>query len=219
MLITFEGIEGCGKSTQAELLKDCLIGAGVKTLLSREPGGSPLGEKLRTILLNRENYHLTPESELFLYLADRAEHVWQVIKPALEENKILIVDRYLDSTLVYQGYGRGFDLFFVQELNTMATYRIWPQITFLLDLPPDQGLKRARTRNLENFTDIEEGRFESEDLAFHQTIRNGYLEIAKHERDRFVVLDAMETVESVFENIKEYLFENVLTDLDSCYYL
>ena len=207
MLITFEGIEGCGKSTQARMLHDWIRENGQNALLSREPGSSFLGEKLRAILLSQESGDISPLSELFLYLADRAEHVQQVVEPALQENQIVIIDRYVDSTLVYQGYGRGFELPFLQQLNARASCHVWPTLTFLLDLPPEQGLKRAKSRNVENALEIEEGRFESESWKFHSKIRNGYLELAKQEENRFVVLDALEPVETVFEKIKEHLKE------------
>ncbi len=209
MLITFEGIEGCGKSTQARMLHDWIRENGQNTLLSREPGSSPLGEKLRAILLSQESGDISPLSELFLYLADRAEHVQQVVGPALQENKIVIIDRYVDSTLVYQGYGRGFELPFLQQLNARASSHVWPTLTFLLDLPPEEGLKRAKNRNVENAIEIEEGRFESESWKFHSKIRDGYLELAKQEENRFVTLDAQQPVELVFESVKKHLMEKI----------
>ncbi|MFW6415477.1 MAG: dTMP kinase [Thermodesulfobacteriota bacterium] len=209
MLITFEGIEGCGKSTQARMLYEWIREKGHNPLLSREPGSSPLGEKLRAILLSRESGDISPLSELFLYLADRAEHVQQLVKPALDEDRIVIIDRYVDSTLVYQGYGRGFELPFLQQLNARASCHVWPTLTFLLDLPPEKGLQRAKSRNVENAVEIEEGRFEAESWKFHQKIRNGYLELARQEQDRFVVLDALEPAESVFESVKNSLQERL----------
>ncbi len=205
MLITFEGIEGCGKSTQARLLYDWLQEMGNSVLITREPGSTFLGEKLRSILLNQDSGDISALSELFLYLADRSEHVKKVVQPALEQNKIVIIDRYVDSTLVYQGFGRGFDLSFLQQLNSLASSGFWPTITLLLDLSPQEGLKRAEKRNLQKGIQTEEGRFESEEWYFHQNIRKGYLELAKQASERICVLDASDSVESVFANIKEYV--------------
>ncbi|HCO11948.1 MAG TPA: dTMP kinase, partial [Desulfonauticus sp.] len=135
MFITFEGIEGCGKTTQAKKLKHYLEEQNKEVVLTREPGGSKLGIELRKILLSLENQGISKECELFLYLADRVEHVQQVIKPALAQGKVVISDRYVDSTLVYQGYGRGIELDLLYQLNALATNNLEPNITILLDLP------------------------------------------------------------------------------------
>ena len=205
MLVTFEGIEGCGKSTQARMLYDWLSDSGKSVLLTREPGSTPLGEKLRSILLNRDSGDISILSELFLYLADRSEHVQKVVRPALDQNKMVIIDRYVDSTLVYQGHGRGFESSFLQDLNYRASCGVWPDLTFVLDLPPEEGLKRANARNEQNGMDTQEGRFEAEKLEFHQSIRKGYLDLGRQESERIRVLDALKPVESIFEQVKEHV--------------
>ncbi len=205
MFITFEGIEGCGKSTQAELLADYLGGRGYGVLLTREPGGSELGCRVRSMLLSRDSTELSSEAELFLYLADRAQHVQQIIRPALELGKIVISDRYVDSTLAYQGYGRGMDLDTLHGLNRVAISGTWPGITFLLDLSPELGLSRARKRNQDLDKTRAEGRFEAEQLEFHTRVRQGYLELAASNRDRFVVLDGSTDQENLFSAVLGHL--------------
>ncbi len=203
MFITFEGIEGCGKTTQAKKLKHYLEEQNKEVVLTREPGGSKLGIELRKILLSLENQGISKECELFLYLADRVEHVQQVIKPALAQGKVVISDRYVDSTLVYQGYGRGIELDLLYQLNALATNNLEPNITILLDLPVETGLKRALERNLENKQSRQEGRFEAESLDFHQKIREGYLTLASLHPERFIVLDGSPAPEKVFARLLE----------------
>jgi dTMP kinase len=203
MFITFEGVEGCGKSTQVEMLKEHLEKRGFEVLTTREPGGSRLGSNLRSILLSVESKDLTKEAELFLYMADRAQHVHQVISPALEENKVVISDRYADSTVVYQGYGRGLDPNILHSFNKVAVREVWPDYTFLLDLDPEMGLKRAWARNVRNNMAKKEGRFESEDLSFHNRVREGYLTWASLNRDRFRVIDASGDIQTTNDNILE----------------
>ncbi len=190
MFVTFEGIEGSGKSTQAELLGEALREMGLEATLSREPGGSELGRHLRRILLDANTTELTDEAELFLYLADRAQHVAQMISPALERGAIVIVDRYVDSTLAYQGFGKGVHPDLIPELNRIASQGVLPELTFLLDLEPELGLRRARSRNAELGKEQGEGRFEARELAFHQRVREGYLRLADKEPRRIVRLDA-----------------------------
>jgi dTMP kinase len=202
MFVTFEGIEGCGKSTQAELLKRWLERAGFEVLLSKEPGGSGLGRSLRAILLDRSSEGISPQAELFLYLADRAQHVAEVLRTSLQKGAVVIVDRFADSTLVYQGYGRGIDLEELRRLNALAVQGLWPEMTILLDLPAEQGLSRARSRNTESGSSDREGRFEAEDLSFHERIRRGYLELATAEPERFCMLDADKGADALHEEIK-----------------
>ncbi|SDN25719.1 thymidylate kinase [Desulfonauticus submarinus] len=203
MFITFEGIEGCGKTTQAQKLKEYLESLGKKVLLTREPGGSNLGITLRKILLSMESQDITKETELFLYLADRSQHVHQIIKPALEEGSIVISDRYTDSTVVYQGYGRGIDPNILHLLNELATNKLNPDLTILLDLPVEIGLKRALARNLEDKISREEGRFEAESLEFHTKIREGYLTWAALHKERIIVINGNNEPEIVFKDILE----------------
>lgn len=203
MFITFEGIEGTGKSTQIKLLKEFLESQGHEVLVTLEPGGSRIGQELRKILLHMDSTDLTGQSELFLYLADRAQHVSQMIKPALDEGKIVISDRFADSTIVYQGYGRGLDPKLLRQLNDVAVSGNWPDLTILLDLEPQDGLRRATTRNIHENKMMEEGRFEAESIEFHTRVREGYLVWAALNHDRIKVVDATMTIEEVFEKIKE----------------
>ena len=202
MFITFEGIEGCGKSTQAELLRDYLQAMGYSVTLTLEPGGSRLGAELRRTLLSLESSDLARETELFLYLADRAQHVHQVIRPALDAGRVVISDRFTHSTLAYQGYGREMEVDLLQRMNSVAVDGTLPELTFLLDLPPETGLRRALSRNMEKSITSSEGRFEAEALDFHVRVRQGYLELASQEQERIVVLDARETPETVFEGVR-----------------
>lgn len=205
MFITFEGIEGSGKSTQAKRVLALLQKQGQKVLLSREPGGTAIGRELRSLLLNSENNHLCARGELFLYLADRAQHVEEIIKPALEAGIVVLVDRFTDSTLVYQGFGRGLDLDLVQGLNDLAVNGVRPDLTFVIDVPPEIGLHRARSRNGESGTAQAEGRFEAESLDFHTRIREGYLELAARDKERIMVLDGTVPENEVFAAIRQAL--------------
>ncbi|MGJ3523794.1 dTMP kinase [Nitratidesulfovibrio sp. D1] len=201
MFITFEGIEGSGKSTALNRVRQTLLDEGHGVLLTREPGGSRLGRTLRSILLDLSNDDIVPEAELFLYLADRAQHVGQVIRPALAEGVTVLSDRYADSTVVYQGYGRGLDPERLRELNDMAVGGLWPDLTLVFDLPPEEGLRRAMARNLQEGTSVSEGRFEAEHLAFHDRVREGYLTWAALHPARFRVVDATRTPDEVFEDV------------------
>ncbi len=214
MFITFEGIEGSGKSTVLKALDTWLTEAGYKTMLTREPGGSPLGRTLRSILLDIDNNDITGEAELFLYLADRAQHVQQVIRPALDRGECVISDRYADSTVVYQGYGRGLDPKMLQQLNDVAVCGLWPDMTLLFDLMPEVGLKRAMTRNLREGICATEGRFEAESLAFHKRVREGYLTWAALNRNRFRVIDASAPPEGVFEQVRAAMEDILSSDKD-----
>ena len=203
MLITFEGIEGCGKSTQCRRLFDLIEKTRPgSALLTREPGGSRLGRKLRSILLDPTNTGLCSEAELFLYLSDRAQHRAEVIKPALQAGRTVIIDRFTDSTLAYQGYGRGLDLMTLKNLNELAVQGTRPDLSVLIDLPAEIGLRRALTRN-RLLQQTDEGRFEAEELSFHHRVRLGFLELAAKEPGRFLVLDGTSDREVIFEGIKQ----------------
>lgn len=203
MFVTFEGVEGCGKSTQAKRVRQWLQETKKRrVLLSREPGGTAVGRTLRSLLLDAANNHLCARAELFLYLADRAQHVQEVLKPALEAGIDVLVDRFADSTLVYQGFGRGLDLHLLQGLNELALDNLKPDLTFVLDLPPEIGLDRARSRNGRDGTDRSEGRFEAESLDFHSRIREGYLELASREQERIKVVDGSLDEDRVFSSIQ-----------------
>ncbi|AGW13949.1 dTMP kinase [Megalodesulfovibrio gigas] len=197
MFITFEGIEGSGKSTAMRAVAETLQQRGHGVLLTREPGGSELGGVLRRILLDVATTDLAPEAELFLYLADRAQHVRQVIRPALAEDIVVLCDRYADSTVVYQGYGRSLDRTLLHQCNHMAVGGLWPDCTLLLDLEPHVGLTRALARNVAQAQAAREGRFEAESLDFHRRIREGYLTLAALHRERFRIIDASQPLERV----------------------
>jgi len=186
--ITMEGIEGCGKSTQATLLAGWLESCGQRVLLTREPGGCPIADRIRAILLDPANTAMTSDAELLLYAAARAQHVAEVIRPALEAGTTVICDRFTDATLAYQGYGRGLDRPRIVRLNEFAAGSTRPDLTLLLDYPAEEGLERARRRNSEQ-QNVAEGRFEAETLAFHRRVRAGYLELAQTS-PRMLVVDA-----------------------------
>jgi dTMP kinase len=203
VFITFEGIEGSGKSTQIGLLRDALEAAGKRVLVTRQPGGCELGKTLRAILLSMESRNLDHRAELFLYLADRAQHVAEVIRPAQDAGKVVLCDRFADSTVAYQGYGRGLDVALLTRLNDVAVAGAWPQLTLLLDLDPEQGLRRALSRNLKAGTSAAEGRFEAEHLDFHGRVREGYLALAALHQDRFVVIDAARDAAAVGRAVRQ----------------
>ncbi|NMC74708.1 MAG: dTMP kinase [Geobacteraceae bacterium] len=186
--ITFEGIEGCGKSTQVELLSRMLEEMGRPVLVTREPGGCPIADKIRAILLDADNRALAPLAELLLYAAARAQHVTEVIRPALDAGKIVVCDRFTDATLAYQGYGRSLDAVLIRTLNGLAADGISPDMTVLLDCPAEVGLKRALAR-IENTEGAREERFEQESLRFHRAVRQGYLSLAADDPGRFLVVD------------------------------
>ena len=196
MFLTVEGIEGAGKSTVLGLLERALAKRGVNFLRTREPGGCALGQQIRPLLLDVFQ-KISDRAELFLFLADRAQHVADTIRPALECGQWVICDRYADSTIAYQGYGRGMDPEELQSLNDYATDGLWPDITFLLDLPVEEGLGRALARNGREGTSQSEGRFEAEALAFHQRIREGFHLRAKRWPERFRMLDATQSPEAI----------------------
>jgi len=208
LFITFEGIEGSGKSTQARRLADHLNRYTIPLTFTLEPGGTFIGKSIRKILLDSQNTHLSPLAELLLYTADRAQHVKEVIEPALKQGKLVVCDRFMDATEVYQGYVRGQDMELITILNEKATYGIQPDITFLLDCPVEVGLERAIKRNK---TDNQEGqdRFEREEKAFHEAVRKGYLSLAGKNSDRFIIVDATlqqdPLEERIFEEIRPFI--------------
>jgi dTMP kinase len=182
LFITFEGGEGSGKSTQSKMLFDHLRVAGFEAVLTHEPGGTGLGERITQLLKWSEDEHICPLAEVMLFNASRAELVSRVIKPALASGKIVICDRYVDSTLVYQGYGRGLTISTVNAVNAMAIQGLMPDLTLLLDVHVDNGLERKRGTKPD--------RFEKESLDFHRRVRDGYLALAAAEPSRYVVIDA-----------------------------
>ena len=207
-LITLEGIEGSGKTTHARRLFSFLEESGIPCLLTREPGGTPMGEKIRDILLNPESGVIDPLAETFLFEASRREHVKEVINPALQEGNVVICARFTDSTLAYQGYGRGVPLSYLCYLNDIATEGVMPDLTVLFDVEPEVGLARSFSH-----TEEEELRFEKEFLAskeFLFAVRNGYLQLAKESPQRFVVVDTTDySEEEVFFIIRDTIWQRL----------
>ena len=208
MFITLEGIEGAGKGTVLRTLQDWLTDSGTPCLFTREPGGSALGRQLRALLLDARQT-VTPTAELFLYLADRAQHVSEVIKPALEEGRVVISDRYADSTIVYQGYGRQLDVEELYRLNSLAVGELWPDLTIILDVSPTIGLARARKRNADMGLEVAEGRFEALEMSFHERTRNGYLHWASQHPERFAIVNAEDSPEAVAQNCLRLVQEKI----------
>lgn len=190
LFITFEGIEGCGKSTQSRLLATYLRSEGYVTVETREPGGTPLSEKIRAVLLDRAREPVAPETEAFLIFAARRQHVMQVIEPALVEGAIVLCDRFSDSTLAYQGYARGLSLSTLQSLNRLATRSITPDLTLLFDLPVATGLARRRSAAVQN-------RLDRESLQFHRKVRAGFLDLAKRDPKRMKIIPARAASDTV----------------------
>ncbi|HUF19045.1 MAG TPA: dTMP kinase [Thermoanaerobaculia bacterium] len=197
--LTVEGIEGSGKTTQVHLIAQALRGSGQNVVLTKEPGGTPLADRIRAILLDPHEEGMDPTTELFLYAASRRQHVIEVIAPSLEAGVPVLSDRYTDATLAYQGFGRLLDLDQLRTLNHWATDGIQPDVTLIYDLSEEIGLGRARERNRTSDHLQTESRLEGEDFRFHRRVREGYLTLAASEPDRYVVIDATGSVEGVFE--------------------
>ncbi len=196
--VTFEGIEGCGKSTQIQLLYDFLKNKKKPVCLTREPGGTVIADKIRNLLLDKDNTGMEPWTELFLYFAARAEHIKKVIEPKLAEGCWVLCDRYIDSTLAYQGYARGMDLPVMTRIQQDAGF-MTPNITVLLDCPTEIGLERALLRRKSRQETVD--RLEAEDIVFHQKVRNGFLALAKNNPKRFIVVDATQKVDALHQEI------------------
>lgn len=195
LFITFEGIEGSGKSTQIRLVAQRLQNRRLPVTVTREPGGCPLSDRIRDLLLNPEQKPMTPGAELFLYLAARAQHMAEVILPALATGQTVLCDRFSDATTAYQGFARGIDPIFIKELNQFATAGRLPDVTLLLDLPAEEGLRRSRLRNRQAGEKTD--RMERESLDFHRRVRNGYLRLAAEDPQRFRILDASLPAEEI----------------------
>ncbi|MFH1829992.1 MAG: dTMP kinase [Pseudomonadota bacterium] len=201
--ITFEGVEGCGKSTQIRLIAEHLRSQGYELVLTREPGGTVVGERIRSVLLDSAHKGIAPITELLLYAAARNQHVEEVLLPALKAGKLVLCDRYADATTAYQGAARNIDPTIIKDIHRIATEGLNPDFTVLLDLPAKDGLARARDRNLRDASSAKEDRFEQEDIAFHERVREGYLAIAKEEPNRFAIVDARGSEEEVHKKITE----------------
>ena len=209
MFITLEGIEGSGKTTQIQTIARWLTAAGHDFLITREPGGTPIGGQIRSILLHPENLDLVPTAELLLYVADRVQHLETVIRPALASGKVVVCDRYFDATLVYQGYARGLDKEMIRRLHQFTCGGFAPSLTILLDLEPEDGLCRAWQRIDTDADHAKESRFEEEKMAFHNRVREGYLDLARRQPDRFVIVDAAADPGTVSQRIETVLSERI----------
>jgi len=204
LFITFEGLEGCGKTTQAKMLFDFLIKQKIPSIYTKEPGGTKIGDKIRKILLDQKNDGMDYKSEMLLFLASRAENVRLIILPALEEGKVVISDRFYDSTTTYQGYGRGIDLKIIKHLNNLVVGKAIPDLTFILDIDPYEGLRRSAS-----FGNSHEMRFEEEFLnkkiiegkLFLERVRHGYYQLSREETGRIKIIDANRNKEDIFEEI------------------
>jgi dTMP kinase len=198
VLVTFEGLEAAGKSTLIAALADDLRSRGDLVLVTREPGGTPLGDSLRAVFLHDPALEVDPIAEVLLINASRAQLVADVIAPALKERTIVLCDRFFDATAAYQAYGRGLDLEAVLEICLVATHRIAPDLTFLIDIPVELSRERVRARGAAD-------RLEREGAAFHARVRNGYLELAERFANRFVVLDGTEPPDALAEHARNEL--------------
>lgn len=192
--ITFEGVEGCGKSTQITLLWEQLLEMGYDVIVTREPGGTPIAESIRNVLLEPDHGAMGPTAELLLYAAARAQHVYEKIAPALAAGQIVLCDRFTDSTTAYQGAGRGISAEILEALNRIATGGVWPDCTLLIDVPVEVGLERARSRGRKD-------RIEQESIDFHQRVREGFLALAGAEPDRIQLIAGEAPIEEVHQVI------------------
>lgn len=193
--IVFEGIDGAGKTTQVELLQTELALKGYPVMVIREPGGTSLGELIRGLLLNPDYRELDPKAEALLYIAARAQAIAQIILPSLVKKQVILADRFVDSSLAYQGYGRGVDLGFLEQINKAVVGDLLPALIFLLDLPPETGLARLSKQGKVR------DRLETEGLAFYQRVRSGYLDLAARNSKRYQIIDARKSKTEIFAEI------------------
>ncbi len=200
LFITIEGTDGSGKSTQIDLLSKYLTSKGYNVICTREPGGTPISEKIREIIIDKNNSDMTDMTEAMLYAAARAQHVSQVIIPALNEGDIVISDRFTDSSVVYQGFARSMGERFIKNINKYATGDLDPDITFLLKLKPEEGLARKKAQ-------AELDRLEAEKFSFHQRVYDGYVRLAKRHKERIKVIDALKSIDEIHSEIVEGIEE------------
>ena len=206
LFITLEGGEGAGKSTQSRLLKSAIENLGREVILTREPGGTPEAEKIRDLLVQRDGGNWTPMAECLLFFAARQMHVETLIKPALVAGKIVICDRFTDSTVAYQGYGHGFDIPTIRAIENLTFGGFKPDKTFILDLPVVDGLSRSiKQKNISSGKENTEDRFEKLQRDFHEKLRQGFLEISKQDSARCVVIDAKQSAQDVYNSIWEHV--------------
>jgi dTMP kinase len=205
MFITLEGIEGSGKTTQIRHIAEYIKSKGHDCVITREPGGTGIGKKIRAILLDSNSKGLDPSAELLLYIADRIQHVNEIIRPALSLGKTVLCDRYFDATIAYQGFARGIDMDLITMLHKRVVENLRPDITILLDLPAETGLKRAWEQINHGARTSSETRFEEEKITFHENVRAGYLKLACMEPERFRIIDAARNEKTVKEDVLEAL--------------
>ena len=198
LFITIEGVEGAGKTTQLKRVQRSLEELGHEVTVTREPGGTPISEAIRRVLLDPANARMAPITELLLYEASRAQHVAELIRPALEEGRMVVCDRFADSTTAYQGAGRAIGLEKIRLLHDFATGGLWPDLTLVLDLPVQVGLERARARGRYD-------RLEQETIAFHDQVRQGFLELARGEPDRIRIIDAAQSADAIAAEIRTHV--------------
>lgn len=205
--ITFEGPEGSGKTTQMRLLAAWLEAQGRRVVMTREPGGTRIGDSIRALLLDPTHTEMRPETEILLFSAARAQIVGQVIRPHLAQGGIVLCDRFADSTLAYQGYGRQLDLATLRQITAFATGNLTPDLTICLDLPVEEGLRRKRSGD-----QTEWNRMEQETLAFHERVRRGFLALAAAEPMRWLVLDATQSVEEIQRQIRKAIAAHLMSE-------
>ena len=210
--ITFEGGEGAGKSTQISRVSEFLNSISIEHIVTREPGGSPGGEEIRKLLVSGEPSRWDAETETLLHFAARRDHLFKIIKPALKRGCWVLSDRYVDSTFAYQGYGHGISLSVLQEIHNFINDQLYPDLTFILDLPVDNGLERTLERNTPLKQNSLENRYELMGLEFHQRLRGGYLEIAQTNPSRCELIDARNIPDEVFEDIKNIINSRYLSE-------
>jgi len=199
LFITFEGPEGCGKSTHSSRINKDLVASGYQTVHTAEPGGTPLGARIRQVLLEEESIGFNPYAELFLFEADRAQHIGDVIKPALDERKIVICDRFSTATFAYQGYGLGMDLDTVKEVDMLARAGIEPDLTIILDIDVKSGLERANK-------DRSADKMERRSIEFHEKVRQGYLSMAEQDPERIRVISSEGDIDAVYKRVREEVY-------------
>ncbi|HYA14568.1 MAG TPA: dTMP kinase [Syntrophales bacterium] len=208
--ISFEGIEGCGKTTQIKLAGEYLKQNNIPFIITEEPGGTPIGRRIREILLNKgAGEEICKETEILLFSAARAQHVKDVIIPSLKKGTVVLCDRFYDATIAYQGFGRGLDINLIRFLNDFSSSNIKPDLTFLFDLPVEVGLKRAVNRISRMKEGLAEDRFEREDLEFHIRVREGYLFLARQDDKRFRIIDSARDIETIHREVCVHLSASI----------
>lgn len=208
-LITFEGIEGSGKSTQMRIVAQYLIEKNVPLLITQEPSGTDIGRKIGGILFNRGHYYMCAETEAFLFCAARTQHVREMVMPALTQDRVVLCDRFSDATYAYQGAGRGLDYEFIKFINEYSALQLKPDLTLLFDLPVEIGLQRAMERDNRLKDSSFSDRFERENLDFHKRVREGYLNIYRNEPGRCRLIDATRDVDTIQEEVRRYIIDSI----------